>query len=338
MILTNLRVTLLALIPFCMSECSVKPNCFDNICLEENYCQDIRPKRQDGEAIIVDMKFEVDSLISVDTDLNIVGIQMTLTQTWMDNRVNASKNANSLVKKGKWLPAPRRLYKQPDNLPEIWTPTIWVYSMTGFEVKRNYEDQSYLALERITSSSKLQRRKLLKRHSKIDEHGSLLHYETQFDVYVKCDMSYTYFPFDENTCNIEITSADLDANILQFQTEPAANWHYGKELNKHKLRYFNAEILPLEAKNITFEDEPWSITGFKLQLKRRRSEYILNYMFPSALCVIVSWVTFVIPPEEVSGRVAILITMILVLVTIFNGVLEKTPRASSGSTAIIVWN
>ena len=44
-----------------------------------------------------------------------------------------------------------------------------------------------------------------------------------------------------------------------------------------------------------------------------------------------------IPPEEVSGRVAILITMILVLVTIFNGVLEKTPRASSGSTAIIVW-
>ena len=60
-------------------------------------------------------------------------------------------------------------------------------------------------------------------------------------------------------------------------------------------------------------------------------------MFPSGLCVVVSWSTFVLPSKNVEGRIAIMITMILVLVTIFNGVLEKTPRADENLTALTVW-
>ena len=139
-----------------------------------------------------------------------------------------------------------------------------------------------------------------------------------------------------------MTSTYLKANILQFKTTPTPDWHYGKKLNtQYKTRYFNSEIRPLKEKNRTYSIghivSPWSITGFQLQLTTRRSEYVFNYMFPSALCVIVSWITFVLPLEDVNARVAILITMLLVLVTVFNAVLEKTPRAANGTTAIICW-
>jgi hypothetical protein len=322
----------------CTAKCSENPECFENICLEAGYCRDIRPAREISEAIVVDMKYEIDDVISVDTELNVVGVQVSLTQTWMDNRVNTSKNVQRRVEQGEWISAPGRMYKQDETMPEIWTPTLWIYSMTNFEVKRTYEDQSYLAVEKPIHDSN-RSSELLKRHSKSPKQdGYFLHYFTQFDVYVKCDMDYNYFPFDTHICHFEMTSVDLNANILKFKTTPTPDWHYGKKLNtQYKTRYFNSEIHPLEEKNRTYSNSPWSITGFKLQLTTRRSEYVYNYMFPSALCVIVSWITFVLPLEDVNARVAILITMLLVLVTVFNSVLEKTPRAADGTTAIICW-
>ena len=62
-----------------------KEACFGNICLEDNYDINIMPNH--SRPIIVNMKFDVDKMIAVDTDLNIMGVQMSLTQTWQDDRI-----------------------------------------------------------------------------------------------------------------------------------------------------------------------------------------------------------------------------------------------------------
>ena len=327
----------------CLGKCSEDSECYENICLEAGYCRDIRPPREPGEPIIVDMKYEIDDIISVDIDLKVVGVQISMTQTWIDNRVNVSKKVESQFDNGEWISAPSRMYNEIDVFPQIWTPRIWILAMTNFEVQTHYEDQSYMALERVTlrtddSLSKDNPRiDFLKRHSPVLQVGHFIHYLTQFNLYYKCDLDFHGFPFDKHICNIEITSNDLNAEFLQFETTPEPSWNFGKKLNRHKTRHFNPEILPLKKRNFTWAGKPWSITGFSIELTTRSAEFVYNYMFPSALCVMVSWITFLIPPEDVNGRVAILITMLLVLVTIFNSVLEKTPRASDGTTAIISW-
>ena len=323
---------LLQLIPFCRTSCSTDATCFDKVCLDPDYCHDIRPNRNLGKPIIVDMKYEIDSIISVDEDQNVVGIQLSLTQTWMDDRISLANE--TFLDENNWTSVPRRLYKEPDTLPAIWIPNLWTYSMTDFSLKGMHEDQSLLWIQKaqLTWNKTTER---LKRHDQSKKVGYFLHYYTQFDIYVKCDMDFRPFPFDHHICTIEMTSVDLNANVLKFVSEPRPDWHYKKKMNK--IRYFRAELLPLYEHERTYEGIPWSVTGFKLELTRRRSEYVYSYMFPAALCVIISWVCFVMPPEEVEGRVAILITMILVLVTIFNGVLEKSPRASDGTTAMIIW-
>jgi hypothetical protein len=45
------------------------------------------------------------------------------------------------------------------------------------------------------------------------------------------------------------------------------------------------------------------------------------------LFVVVSWISFVVPPDVIPGRMALLITLFLVLVNIFNSVTTNTPKA-----------
>ena len=55
--------------------------------------------------------------------------------------------------------------------------------------------------------------------------------------------------------------------------------------------------------------------------------YFYNYFVPSGLFVVVSWVSFVIPPDSVPGRIALIITTLLVLVNIANTVFAVSPAA-----------
>ena len=42
--------------------------------------------------------------------------------------------------------------------------------------------------------------------------------------------------------------------------------------------------------------------------------------------VIVSWISFLVPPESVPGRMTILVTVFLVLVNIFNSITSNIPK------------
>ena len=46
---------------------------------------------------------------------------------------------------------------------------------------------------------------------------------------------------------------------------------------------------------------------------------------PSALFVCISWISFVVPIEAIPGRMALLVTLLLVLINMFNSSIEKEP-------------
>ena len=93
----------------------------------------------------------------------------------------------------------------------------------------------------------------------------------------------------------------------------------------------------------------YSVTGFTLTLHRKMAFYIITYYFPTGMFVIVSWISFLVPPESVPGRMTILVgdcvapavpcitfvkvTVFLCLVNIFNSITNKIPKAD-GLTAI----
>ena len=78
------------------------------------------------------------------------------------------------------------------------------------------------------------------------------------------------------------------------------------------------------------------MAGFELTLRRKVSHYIITYYLPSGMFVIVSWISFLVPPDIVPGRMTLLVTVFLVLVNIFNTITTNIPKAE-GLTAIEAW-
>ena len=97
------------------------------------------------------------------------------------------------------------------------------------------------------------------------------------------------------------------------------------------IQYFIANITYPEWNN-----DIYSTAGFNLTLERRYWKHLLSYYLPSLLFVLASWTSFLIPPEIVPGRLALLITLLLVLLNLFSTVIRTQPPAKY-STVLEIW-
>ena len=60
--------------------------------------------------------------------------------------------------------------------------------------------------------------------------------------------------------------------------------------------------LPASKQNYVAITGNFSVAGFELTLRRKVSHYIITCYLPSGMFVIVSWISFLIPPDIVPGR------------------------------------
>ena len=60
--------------------------------------------------------------------------------------------------------------------------------------------------------------------------------------------------------------------------------------------------LPEHQKNYVALTGNYSVAGFVMTLQRKVSHYIITCYLPSGMFVIVSWISFLIPPDVVPGR------------------------------------
>ena len=68
---------------------------------------------------------------------------------------------------------------------------------------------------------------------------------------------------------------------------------------------------------------------------RRLSIHMIETFIPTATMVVVSWFSFLIPPESFPGRVAVLVTLLLVLINCMLKILDYSPVV--GSCALSEW-
>ena len=80
----------------------------------------------------------------------------------------------------------------------------------------------------------------------------------------------------------------------------------------------------------------YSVAGFELTLKRKTSFYIVTYYLPSGLLVLLSWISFLVNPEVIPGRMTLLVIILFVLINIFHTIQTNSPKAD-GTNAIGGW-
>jgi len=148
-----------------------------------------------------------------------------------------------------------------------------------------------------------------------------------------CPMMFNSFPLDVQVCHFKVGSFNYPITKMVYRDEFIAD-----EKQIRSVLDYNVGITELskEEKLYSAITGTFSVAGFELTLKRKVSHYIITYYLPSGMFVIVSWISFLVPPDIVPGRMTLLVTVFLVLVNIFNTITTNIPKAE-GLTAIEAW-
>ena len=138
---------------------------------------------------------------------------------------------------------------------------------------------------------------------------------------------YKEHDFSGKIIGITVQKWILNMYLLWMQ-EFTTNVTYDKE--SLYMDMFDVDFSPLS--NTTFvtkTEEIFSMTGFTVEMKRSPTPYYMNVFLPTALLTITSFIGFLIPADLVPGRMALLVTIFLMLVNISSTERERGPAVST---------
>ena len=134
---------------------------------------------------------------------------------------------------------------------------------------------------------------------------------------------YRVFSFQKLITTLDLRSSLHDEKCDIFLQPLPKNWHFSGSRN-----------------------ENFSLSGFTAILERSPNPYLINTYLPTGLLTMASFIGFLIPVEMVPGRMALLVTIFLMLVNI-KGTEKRTGPVVSHRTVwmyqlkfmiILFWN
>ncbi|CAG7832575.1 unnamed protein product [Allacma fusca] len=154
---------------------------------------------------------------------------------------------------------------------------------------------------------------------------SVVRYSARVTITMACQMDFHYYPADTQKCHIDMKSYAYTNKILDL------GWREQKgAFLADKLELPNFDVALDNTRNFTTNTSSgsYSTIRFTVLLRRKLSYHLIQTYLPSALFIIVSWLSFLIPPESVPGRMACCMTTLLTLTAMFAAVRQNTPNVS----------
>ncbi|XP_069702867.1 glutamate-gated chloride channel-like [Periplaneta americana] len=195
-----------------------------------------------------------------------------------------------------------------DERNELWVPDLYI---------RQLREMKVLALFQEMTSIRLYR-------------NSTLRASIGASVIIKCDMDFVLYPLDVQKCAVDFSSYKYTTADLMFSW-----WKHSKPLNLPS-DFGDGYRLPKYVVSFETEDENQiilygegnhSTARMHIIMRRELRSYLLESYLPSSLFVIMSWGSFVVIPDMVPGRMVLLVTTLLSLVTMFDTVRNNSPNA-----------
>ncbi|GAB1288363.1 Gamma-aminobutyric acid receptor subunit rho-1 [Apodemus speciosus] len=246
-----------------------------------------------GPAIPVGVDVQVESLDSIsEVDMDFT-MTLYLRHYWRDERLAFPSSSN------KSMTFDGRLVKK------IWVPDVFfVHS------KRSFTHD--------TTTDNIMLR--------VFPDGHVL-YSMRITVTAMCNMDFSHFPLDSQTCSLELESyAYTDEDLMLY-------WKNGDESLKTDDKISLSQFL-IQKFHTTSRLAFYSSTGWynrlyiNFTLRRHIFFFLLQTYFPATLMVMLSWVSFWIDHRAVPARVSLGIMTVLTMSTIITGVNASMPRVS----------
>ncbi|XP_060819497.1 glycine receptor subunit alpha-4 isoform X4 [Bombus pascuorum] len=264
------------------------------IVLPEYYVKEIRPPSKQGFPVVVDFNIFVADINSINVEDMDFRVDMFVRQSWIESRLDMP---DEIFEEGDdYVTLP------PEFFDSLWQPDLYFLNAKVSEIA---------ALNHKFSSVTLYRNKTVK-------------YSARMHAIIACQMEFQLYPMDIQICPIYIESFSYHKQKLRLR------WGLGAVTVNPELKLLQYDIgkpvVTEETVDYMLEKSGnFSRLVVFFRFERQIGHHLIQTFAPSTLVVMLSWFSFWLGLDAIPGRVALLVTSMLTLVTMFTGLKSDIP-------------
>jgi len=234
-------------------------------------------------------------------------IPMYFSVSWTDDRLMV--NQRSHVWKTSVSGPANQSNEDAETLNQLWKPNLEIYGLQEFKKHNILNEMAGLRISR----------------------SKVVTFDIKVTIEISCLMDFSDYPFDDHTCNFQVGSYFYDKNSVTCSSEfyPPKKDPKGRS-NERSLQH-SVQFKKLSRSNriVRLASGDYAACGFQIFLQRKHQPLIYQIYIPCCLFVAVSWISFIIDPKVIPGRMSLLVILFLVIINVFNNVRASAPSAAS---------
>ncbi|KAK6975636.1 Glycine receptor subunit alpha-3, partial [Biomphalaria glabrata] len=250
---------------------------------------------------LVNVSLQINALNSVNEQTMDFSINVLVTQSWYDFRLQFYELINA-----------DHLELDSKLIAKFWVPDLYFVN----EKSSEFHD--------ITVPNRLLH---------LYRDGRVV-YKMRISLTATCLMQLHRFPMDQQTCSLLMKSFGFTNQSLQFRWSLDSPLTCLKQLEMSQ--FILARMDYKECQRMSDINDTFSCLQMDLKLHRRVGFYMIQLYIPSALVVVLSWVSFYLDVGSVPGRVSLGILTVLTITNMKTMAVSSLPKVSY-IKAIDVW-
>merc|ERR1719411_1243575 len=245
-------------------------------------------------------KFVIDEISNINDKTQSMMVSMYFAVSWLEPRLEINETAQEWIED---RTGPKdQVNESPETLKYLWYPELEIYGLETFTRQKVLKEMSGVRIMK----------------------NKTINYELNVHITISCQMNFDDYPLDAHACQFQVGSYYDTEEVVKCN----AHFIYDVHRQRSLQHLIQIEELPSNFKTVRLPSGVYSAAGFQVKLQRKQMQFLVQVYLPSCMFVVVSWVSFLIKPEVVPGRMAMLVTLFLVLINIFNSVRERAPISS----------
>ncbi|KAK3930956.1 Gamma-aminobutyric acid receptor subunit beta [Frankliniella fusca] len=192
--------------------------------------------------------------------------------------------------------------------PKFWVPDLYIRQLREMKVLSLFQEMTSVRLYS----------------------NSTMRVSIGATVIIKCDMDFVLYPLDIQKCAVDFSSYKYTMEAMKFKWKDDPPLSFPSDFGDDGYRLAKYVVSFSTEKNmqvIFYGEGNHSTARMLITMSREIRSHLLESYLPSTLFVIMSWGSFVVIPEIVPGRMVLLVTTLLSLVTMFDTVRNNSPNA-----------
>ncbi|CAG5074915.1 Similar to glra1: Glycine receptor subunit alphaZ1 (Danio rerio) [Cotesia congregata] len=263
------------------------------VVLPSTYIKEIRPSLEEGKPVEVDFKIFVVDINSINVEDMDFRVDLFIRLSWTETRLRMSEEIFEIGDDYVTLP--------PEFFDKLWQPDPYFLNSKIAEIA---------TLTHKFSSVTLYRNKTVT-------------YSARMHAIVACQMEFQLYPMDIQICPIYI---EISYNSQKLQLKWASTGvTVNPELKLLQYNFGEPQLLQEIHSYVTEKLGNYSRLIVFFRFERQIGHHLIQTFAPSTLVVMLSWFSFWLGLDAIPGRVTLLVTSMLTLVTMFTGLKSDIP-------------